>query len=597
MSIASNFPAISPALSLDFAAVKALDPRITFTRASTATYYGTQTAKAEENLLTYSQDLDNAAWTKSRVSATANSIAAPDGTTTAELIVENSETNTHYILRNGGFSANTTYVLSIFAKAKERSIITLGGFSNATTGAYFDLTAPSATLFAASVGVTPSDAVITDAGDGWYRCSVVLSIGSTTPLYFACVLQSTTPAALTTGYAGDGTSGLYLWGAQLEQRDAVTAYTVTTTQAITNYIPVLETSASGVARFDHNPTTFESLGLLIEEQRTNLLTYSETFDNAAWTKANATITANTVVAPDGTLTGDKLINNAAESNGYATQGASLTSGTVYTFSCYAKTAGATNVRIRATGSGTWASAVVDLTTGVVSGTLLTGTATVTSVGNGYYRITVTGTCDLTGTNTFWVYDYNTGDGYSGIYIWGASLEQGAFSTSYIKTEASQVTRAADAASMTGANFSSWFNQGQGTLYGEAGANRSFDLGRAIFEVGDGTLINRIFLGTAGASTNAALSAISNNVLQVSSSFVGAFSSGSAKLSLAYKQNDFAASANGVTALTDTSGLIPVVNQTTFGRTTSNQVYWNGTIKKLSYYPIRCTNAQLQGLTS
>lgn len=87
MSIASLYPSINPSLLLDFANVKRLDPRITFTRTTTATYYdGVTTAKAEENLLTYSQEFDNAAWTKTSATVTANSDTAPDGTSTADTI-------------------------------------------------------------------------------------------------------------------------------------------------------------------------------------------------------------------------------------------------------------------------------------------------------------------------------------------------------------------------------------------------------------------------------------------------------------------------------------------------------------------------------
>lgn len=155
--------------------------------------------------------------------------------------------------------------------------------------------------------------------------------------------------------------------------------------------------------------------------RYNLLTETEDFDDSAWVKTNASVASNSVMAPDGTLTADKLVTNLSQSNGYVTELVSVTAGVVYRFSCYAKSAGATNIRLRATGSGTWASVVVDLTTGTVSGTLLTGVATATSIGGGWYNIAVTAASDFTGTNLLWIYDFNTGDGTSGIYIWGADL--------------------------------------------------------------------------------------------------------------------------------------------------------------------------------
>ena len=80
MSISSLYPTTRPSLVLDFANTKQLDPRITFARPTTATYYdGKTVAKAEENLLKYSQEFNNAAWTKQNATVTANSIAAPDG--------------------------------------------------------------------------------------------------------------------------------------------------------------------------------------------------------------------------------------------------------------------------------------------------------------------------------------------------------------------------------------------------------------------------------------------------------------------------------------------------------------------------------------
>ena len=84
MTIQQNYPSTKPALLLDFANTKKLDPRITFTRASTATYYdGKTNAKAEENLLVRSQEFDNAIWAKTTTTVTTNSFVAPDTTASA----------------------------------------------------------------------------------------------------------------------------------------------------------------------------------------------------------------------------------------------------------------------------------------------------------------------------------------------------------------------------------------------------------------------------------------------------------------------------------------------------------------------------------
>jgi hypothetical protein len=361
-----------------------------------------------------------------------------------------------------------------------------------------------------------------------------------------------------------------------------------------------------VARFDHNPTTFESLGLLIEEQRTNLLTYSEQFDNASWTKGDSSITANTVVAPNGTLTGDKLVENTSNANHIVAQSFSFVSGTTYTLSVYAKAAERTLARLSLPSAVTTdAIAAFNLATGAVSstGTGVTS-ALVTSVGGGWFRcsITVTATNSATGNVTVWLLNPSspyTGDGYSGIYIWGAQLEAGAFPTSYVATVASQVTRVADAASMTGTNFSSWYNQAEGTLYAE---HQKF--GTTTFQrvagMSDGGFDNRIAIGYGSGSPNNLLTIVSvGAVTQAQLTLVSPSATNiNYKAALAYAVNDFASVANAGTVQTDTSGTIPVVSRLNIGvgdNTSANPL--NGHIRKLSYYPIRCTNAQLQALTS
>jgi hypothetical protein len=409
-------------------------------------------------------------------------------------------------------------------------------------------------------------------------------------------------------YTGDGTSGLFLWGAQLEQRDAVTAYTPTTTQPITNYVPVLETAASGVARFDHNPTTFESLGLLIEEQRTNLLTNSEEFT----TNDNVIVTENIVIAPDGELTGDKAIPTATTSQKTLTKTADVTSGIAYSLSLFAKAAELSYIQLTLTAAGISTRANFDVATGVL-GTVDSGVAAlITPFGNGWYRCDATFTVGSTGVAncSFGIVDSATsarlasytGDDYSGIYIWGAQLERGSFSTSYIPTVASQVTRAVDAASMTGANFSSWYNAGEGTLYADLNSGvTSLSLDGAGFSRGaaclhDGTNNNRIRFGVN--VTGATL--IANNVIQADYGFAfSAAANTNYKIAFGYKVNSFNLANNNVLATEDTSGIVSVgVNQMAIGNSsTAGNGVLNGTIKKIAFYPLRLTNAELQSITS
>ena len=613
MAIQSNFPAIKPTLLLDFANTKQLDPRVTFTRASTGTFYGTQTAKAEENLLLQSQDFTTFWDLTNGVTATANTTVAPDGTTTADTLAETATTSIHTSAQ--AVTSSGTVTLSVFAKLNSGTpFLTIGVNRDVSnyTSATFDLSAGTSTQTQAVGNYTSASATITAVAQGFYRCTLTVTTDSVATARVG--LNNTgTPTASNRGfgatYLGVVTNSVFVWGAQLEQRSAVTAYTVTTTQPITNYIPVLQTAASGVARFEHNPITFESLGLEIEEQRTNLVTYSEQFNDAAWTKNNATITANTIVAPDGTLTGDNLVEDTTTAAHQVLQAfAGFTSGTAYTSTIYAKNAGRRYLRLTfavATPFSAESGWIFDLETGTLFGSAIgSATATITAVGNGWYRCAITATATGTGTSSIIVRLFSgssstyTGNGYSGIFIWGAQLEAGAFPTSYIQTVASQVTRAADAASMTGTNFSSWYNQAEGSLYVEsqrAAANTASGFPR-VASVNDGTANNEIATLWSNTTNKLYGTVVSGGAIQADVGYTSQTQTSTYKTALAYRVNDFAFTANSAVVQTDAAGVVPVVSSLSIGNIVG-VANLNGTIRKIAYYPLRVTNANLQALTS
>ena len=614
MSIQSNFPAISPSLLLDFAAVQQLDPRITFTRASTATYYGTQTAKAEENLLLQSQDFTTT-WANTGTTDTANTSVAPDGTTTADTLTENaSGSGQASISQTLNFIAGLPYTLSFFVKQGTQTFAQLlfgSGAFGVNAYANFNVTTGAGAVGTVGSSTTAS---IVDAGNGWYRCIITATATTTTSVSAQLnIIESATDARAPSITLNSGT--ILLWGAQLEQRSAVTAYTVTTTQTITNYIPQLLTAASGVARFDHNPTTFESLGLLIEESRTNLVTYSEQFDNAAWTTTSAAVTPNATTAPDGNVTVDLITYSSAVAN--PARNISVTSGTTYTVSVYAKTGNVNFARFRigasSGGSGTSASVFFNLSTGVVSSTpaptadFTTFTTSINQVGNDFYRLSFTFlvTNGVTSLNLAIVASATSGGSAASgntFYIWGAQLEVGAFATSYIPTVASQVTRAADVAVMTGTNFSSWYNAAQGSLYAEWSSVGSLSDNRIPYAISDGTFnnVNYLTAATASASNQSVNTIRSSNTTQANMAVSVAYTNYAyRKTAAAYKVNDFALSGDGGAVAVDTSGSVPIgIDRLSLGTSwTANSNFLNGTIRKIAYYPLRVTNAQLQALTS
>jgi hypothetical protein len=176
MSLSANFPTIRPSLLLDFANTQALDPRITFTRSTTATYYdGVTTAKAEENLFVQSQDFTNATyWITNAgvVSYTANTIVAPDGITTADTMTATVGTGTRYGSGNAanGITTGLVYTASLFVQAGTDTVVQLL-FPTAQFGAdayaNFDLSAGTV----GSVGASAT-ATISSAGGTWYRCVI-----------------------------------------------------------------------------------------------------------------------------------------------------------------------------------------------------------------------------------------------------------------------------------------------------------------------------------------------------------------------------------------------------------------------------------------
>jgi hypothetical protein len=367
----------------------------------------------------------------------------------------------------------------------------------------------------------------------------------------------------------------------------------------------LQTAATDVPRFDHNPTTGESLGLLVEEQKTNLLLRSEEFDNASWSKTASSVTANAIAAPNGTTTADTLIEDTSTGTHSITRQATALISTIYTFSVYAKAAsGVRSLRLTIPTAifGTAGNALFDIqagTAGSITGTV--ASSNIVALANGWYRCSATtaaSTAAASGNFTIQLTSGGaasyTGDGTSGLHLWGAQLEAAAFPTSYIPTTTAAATRSADVASITGANFSSWYNQTEGTLYAEGNTPSLVGSTFNFFHVNDTTTANNIVLRIFNASNSFFVTDTSVTQVGLTSSYT-AFTN--TRQAGAYKLNDFAVSFNGATALTDTVGTVPgALTQALIGRNTAGSNSTNGTIKRLTYWPTRLANSTLQEVT-
>lgn len=205
-----------------------------------------------------------------------------------------------------------------------------------------------------------------------------------------------------------------------------------------NKTGVLQTATTDTPRFSYDPSTLIPVGLLEEAAATNLLLRSEQIDNAAWTKTNCTITADSVAAPDGNTTADTVTVSVAA--GGVSQSATVVNATNYTASCYVKANASSKVRVLDTVSTVQAD--YDLTSETATITSGSGVATITQIGTaGWYRISLKFTSTST-TATIAVRN-NDGSASGSFYLWGAQLELGSAATSYIATTTATVTRAAD----------------------------------------------------------------------------------------------------------------------------------------------------------
>ena len=359
--------------------------------------------------------------------------------------------------------------------------------------------------------------------------------------------------------------------------DAVTgASLVTFTRAgsgtYTDSAGVLQTAGTDAPRFDHNPTTGESLGLLVEEARTNLCLYSQAISTAPWA-ANGTETcvANTLIDPAGALNAFK-INLEASSFSRWQQPITVVNGTTYTLSAWVRSTTSTTLfRLRFAG-------------GFTSSDL---TATTT-----WQRFTYTLTAGTTAG--FFAFNSPSTGAATEIHVYGAQLEAGAFPTSYIPTTTAAATRSADVPSVTGANFSSWYNQTEGTVFSDAAV--SYTVPGSAFPVvvglGDGTASNKIvngYLTSAVAGFEVSAGGVGQAGIYLSTA------SANRKLASCYRLNDFAASVNGGTVGTDTSGTVPTVDRLGINAVTGYNAL-NGTIRRLTYWGQRLPNNILQGIT-
>jgi len=355
------------------------------------------------------------------------------------------------------------------------------------------------------------------------------------------------------------------------------------TQSIVTFVDVTATgnvtlTVAGTATAIHFR---QSLGLLHEEERTNLLTYSAQFDAAAWNRAAETggsVSAGSSTSPDGGTNADTY-TRATETGSFAflRHVVSGDASQALTFSVY----------IRAATSLTTQMVISNLTVT----TLKSEELSVTTVWQRFsFSIAASA---LTDTGSIGV-GFVGGSAGDQLILWGAQLEAGLSPSSYIPTTSAAVTRTADSVSMTSTAFTDWHSAAQGTLYVEAtaaatGATR----GLASLNDGSGSNVTQLFL----TSSDAPRLEVYNGATQANLTASAVTPTTAFKVAGAYKANDFALCSNGGAVGTDTSGAVPTVTQLSIGAINGATSPLNGHIRRITYWPTRLANAELQAITT
>jgi hypothetical protein len=433
-----------PALYLPFALTGTLDPRITFSRPSLATMYDStgKLTYAPNNLSLNSQNFSGANWAASNFSRTTGQ-ADPFGGTSATLGTFTSNGGSGLNQSGLALPSDRSHIVSIYARFGTWRWFEFTTVSGSATRSWVDMQNG-----VAGATVAHSNFTVTSVGSGWFRISA--KVQGAAEFYW-------------TPRDGDGNAGaavanngatFFVYGFQAE---AVTYQTTPSTYNAT-------TSAAYYGpRFDYDPATLVARGLLIEEARTNLVPYSQQINaGGSWT-LTAIGVPTTTTSPDGTSNAYVMVPTAAAAAHFFFKNITVTAA-AHTWTFYAKANGYNFITLNAldpsgpTDNRTW----FNLGTGAVATNAAGNTASIVSIGNGWYRCSVTRTVSA-GSSAFEVVVSDadntisfTGNGTSGVYAFGAQLEAGAFATSYIPTAASAVARSADSADI-GPTLSSWLN--------------------------------------------------------------------------------------------------------------------------------------------
>ena len=377
---------------------------------------------------------------------------------------------------------------------------------------------------------------------------------------------------------------------------------------------LVKTAGEDEPRFDHDPETLESLGLLIEDTRTNILGLSSdlTDNNGVdWDAVNGTIAVNQTTAPDGTTTAASFTASAGNAEHSVVFAELVPTGDV-TASIWVKTNTYSIVSFVLYGEANSLVSYNISTATVYNQASNVSRATIKEYPNGWYRISATMNCTVAASRAFRLFA-STGNfdasGTESFYYWGPQVETGSFETSYIPTVTSNtaVTRERDDATIVGESFNSFYNQNEGSLFVEStprylasGINHRVCVitGDSDFTISSAP--GGINVDYAGTTLRTELFSGSPNSAQAGT---GLTVSAGNKNKLAYglETNNVSVIVNGTqVGTTDTSASMPdpMTKMGIGRRPDTSSTYADGIhVSSIQYYTKRFTNAQLQLLTS
>ena len=515
--------------------------------------------KGRENLLLQSNSFDTT-WTNNNTTETSGQ-ADKDGGTDAWLV--NSTASFGSIVQSIS-NTNGVYSLSVYAKAGTNNWMLLRMLGSSSSRAWFDL---ENGVLGSTDGPT-IESKIESVGGGWYRCSVTGNMTS-----FGQVLIYPTNANLVVGTSGN----IIIQDAQLEvglvSTDVITTTTTTEQAGILEDMPRLDYSGGATCG-----------SLILEPQRSNLVTNSEYVSSSDYVVGNwtGTITTNTTetTSPEGLYNATKYVKSGASDRVYfhSSQPDGAYTGSVWLKAASGSENTTIEISVRRFGGGGGS------------------TSKLVTITNEWQRFDVTAT-NLTGgtTTAMYVADFSMAGTATEFYSYGMQIEAGSYPTSYIPTYGASSTRSKDVCEST--SVSSIIGQTEGTLFTQVGDFPQEVNGR-IFAISDGSSSNYITIIKSGSNNDFAVYVNDGGVTQVA--YTGSASlTGNDKIGVAYANNDYAIYVNGTQVHTDTSASVPACSAIWIGqRENGSKTYIaGGSVKQALLFKTRLSNDELASLTT